>query len=131
MRCAAAKGVVNPLLSGVGNGHHVRVNRRGLGWMLLGIGGAAVLSLPVLGALGHHPGWAWANIPLTLAYYGTGAVAFVQRPDNPAARRLLGFGCSLAVAFAVGYGYSALVTVHGVRLVPESWPPSSAHWPGR
>jgi signal transduction histidine kinase len=47
-------------------------------------------------------------------YVGTGVVAFIQRRDNRAARRLLAFGCSYAVPFAVGYAYSALVAVSGV-----------------
>lgn len=88
--------------------HHVRVRTRTLGWTLVVLGGLAVLALPVFGHLGDHPGWGWANVPLTLVYFGTGAVAFVQRPGNAAARRMLAFGCSIAVAFAVGYGYAAL-----------------------
>jgi signal transduction histidine kinase len=104
----------NPLLRGAVIGHHGAVRGRSGGRGLVVLGGASVLALPVVGHLGHQPGWGWANLPLTAVYFGTGAVAFLQRPDNPAARRLLGFGCSVAVAFAVGYGYSAFVVLAGV-----------------
>lgn len=85
-----------------------------MGWALLAVGVLSVVAVPVAGVVGHHPGRAAANVPLVLIYVATGAVAFVQQPGLRAARRLLGFGVALAAGFAVGYGYSAVVTRGGV-----------------
>ncbi|MGB8651590.1 MAG: GAF domain-containing sensor histidine kinase [Mycobacteriales bacterium] len=89
------------------------VGRR-MGWVLLALGVVSVVAVPVAGVVGHQVGRAAANVPLVLIYVATGTVAFVQQPDLRAARRLLGFGVSLAVAFAVGYCYSAIVAQQGV-----------------
>jgi signal transduction histidine kinase len=84
------------------------------GRALLFAGAVAVVVLPVAGVVGHQPARAFATLPLVLVYYLIGAVAFLQRPDQRAAVRLLGASVATGVPFAVGYAWSAYVDLNGM-----------------
>jgi signal transduction histidine kinase len=90
--------------------HNVGMAARRLGWVLVIIGGVAMVATPVIGAWHGHLTEAARSAPQVVAFYLTGAFAFVLRPAHRAARRLLAFGALLAVANAAGTGYSAYLT---------------------
>ena len=113
LRLSATSGVVNLPHATARGAHNEHVTARRVGWTLMLSGAAAVLAIPVAGLVGSHPGRAFATAPLALVYYGTGAVAFRQRPDERTALRLLAFGASFAATFAIGYSYSAWMVVAG------------------
>jgi signal transduction histidine kinase len=87
---------------------------RRVGSVLVATGAAGLIALVVGGVVGGHAARALATVPLPAAYYATGLVVFRQRPNHRAARRLLGFGTALSVAFGLGYVYSAVVVRSGV-----------------
>jgi signal transduction histidine kinase len=78
------------------------------------LGAAGLLAVVIGSAVGHQLVRGLATAPLPGAYYATGVIAFGQRPEQRAARRMLGFGVTLSVAFGFGYAYSAVVDRGGV-----------------
>ena len=87
---------------------------RTLTWVLLIVGGLALVAVLVLLAASGFGGTAW-SIPFLGAYVG-GVVAFRLRPDEPAARRLLTFG-----ALATGFIAAVLGLALAVDELGSGW----------
>jgi signal transduction histidine kinase len=94
--------------------HNEAVIARRIGGLLVAGGVAGLLAVVIGGALGHQLVRGLVTVALPAVYFVTGAVAFAQRPEHRAARRLLGFGTTLSVAFGLGHVYSAVVERSGV-----------------
>jgi signal transduction histidine kinase len=84
-----------------------RVIVRRLGWVAVTAGVLALLATPAVGALVGRPWAAARSAPQVTAYLLLGAVAFGQRPENRAGRRLLGYGVLLAWTNLLAAAYSA------------------------
>jgi signal transduction histidine kinase len=93
--------------------HNAGVTLRRLGWVLVIMGGLAMVATPVIGAWSGHLAEAARSAPQVVAYFLIGALTFVFRPGHRAARRLLALGALLAVANTAGTAYSAYVTAAG------------------
>jgi signal transduction histidine kinase len=70
-------------------------------------GALALLATPAVGAVVGHPLAAARSAPQVTAYLLFGALAFGQRPDNRAARRLLWYGVLQPWFNLLGVAYSA------------------------
>lgn len=81
------------------------------------MGALAVLAGPLAGAWAGELPRTLVNVPLTVVYYAIGVTAFVRRPDQRAALRLLVF----AVVFIGGFGVGALVSAYVVRDGTPPW----------
>lgn len=94
-----------------------RVTKRRLGWALTVAGWLAMVAAPVIGASVGHPWEAARSVPQVTAYLILGTIAYTQRPENRAARRLLWFGFLQALFNLAGVAYSAYL----VSLGTPSW----------
>jgi len=81
------------------------------------VGALAVLAGPLAGAWAGELPRTLVNVPLTVVYYAIGVTAFVRRPDQRAALRLLAF----AVVFVGGFGVGALVSAYVVQDGRPAW----------